>query len=170
MSSSSHSASRDCCRLLEQGRDLVSKLSDEQYGFAPELGASTGAHLRHVIDYFDCLLSGSDAHAIDYTARQRCAELETSRAVGLRELERCIEALEKIEPRREQIALEVRCDEGDPWVGSTLARELRFVASHTTHHFALIRLTLAQRGIVTSDELGVSPSTLAYRARRRRQA
>ena len=161
------SASRDCARLLEQGRALVSELADLQYRASFDAGAfsSAGAHLRHVIDYLDCLLAGVDARSIDYTARRRDLEIETSRATGLRELARCIEALEKLDPRRERITVEVRCDEGDPWVASTLGRELHFVASHTVHHFALIRLTLARCGRETPAEFGVSPSTLAHRAR-----
>ncbi|MBK7948380.1 MAG: hypothetical protein IPK00_06475 [Deltaproteobacteria bacterium] len=79
---------------------------------------------------------------------------------------RCIEALGKLDPRRERSVVDVRCDEGDPWVASTLSRELHFVASHTVHHFALIRLTLARCGRSTPAEFGVSPSTLAHRDRR----
>jgi peptidoglycan/xylan/chitin deacetylase (PgdA/CDA1 family) len=158
-------------RLLEQGRALLAELTDDQYGASFDDGAfsSTGAHLRHVIDYLDCLLAGVDARSIDYTARRRCLEIEIAREAGLRELARCIEALEKLDPRREPLAVDVRCDEGDPWVASTLARELHFVASHTVHHFALIRLTLARCGRRTQVEFGVSPSTLAHRGRRVRE-
>lgn len=165
-----HSASEGCKRLLEQGHALVSTLAPQDYAAGLEGGAfaSPGAHLRHVVDYLDCLLAGIDARAIDYTARRRCPEIETDPAVALRELARCIEALEKIDPRRERSSVEVRCDEGDPWVASTLARELHFVASHTVHHFALIRVTLARVGRATPPDFGVSPSTLAHRAREAR--
>lgn len=167
MSSRTHSAGRDCALLLAQGRALVATLSEADYVFSPDpsLWSSSGAHLRHVIDYVDCLLAGADARAIDYTARRRALDVETSPTAGLRELDRCIEALAKIEPRREPIAVDVRCDEGDPWVASTLARELHFASSHTVHHFALIRLTLSCCGVETPVEFGVSPSTLAHRAR-----
>jgi hypothetical protein len=169
MTPASSSAGRDCARLLHQGRDLIASLSSEDYACASEaeIWASPGAHLRHVIDYFDRLLTGIDACCIDYTARQRCVEVEHSRVAALRELDRCIESLTKLEDRDERCAVEVRSDEDEPYVGSTLARELRFVASHTVHHFALIRLTLARRGIATPRDLGVSPSTLAHRARTR---
>jgi len=163
----SESASEGCRRLLEQGHAVVATLAPQQYATGLEGGvfASPGAHLRHVVDYLDCLLAGIDARSIDYTARRRCLEIETDPAVALRELARCIEALGKIDPRRERTRVEVRCDEGDPFVASTLARELHFVASHTVHHFALIRVTLARCGRATPREFGVSPSTLAYRSR-----
>ncbi|MBY0399151.1 hypothetical protein K2X89_02570 [Myxococcota bacterium] len=162
------SAREGCIRLLAQGHALVAGLAAHEYEASFDAGvfASAGAHLRHVIDYLDCLLAGVDARSIDYTARRRCLEIETSRDAGLRELARCMESLEKLDPRRERLAVEVRCDEGDPWVASTLARELHFVASHTVHHFALIRVTLARCGRTTPREFGISPSTLAHRARR----
>lgn len=169
MNAASSSAGRDCARLLRQARDLIETLSVEDYADASEaeIWASPGAHLRHVIDYFDRLFTGIDARSIDYTARQRSLEVEHFRVAALREVDRCIESLEKLEDRDERCAVEVRSDEDEPYVGSTLARELRFVASHTVHHLALIRLTLARRGIATPPELGVSPSTLAYRVRTR---
>ena len=164
----SASASGNCARLFEQGRDLVASLAPGTYGAIPEARSfsSIGVHLRHVVDYLDCLLTGLDARSIDYTARRRCLDVETSPEAGLRELARCIEALDKLDPRRERLAVDVRCDEGDAWVASTLARELHFVASHTVHHFALIRLTLAGLGHATPADFGVSPSTLAHRDRR----
>lgn len=167
MSRASGSASANCARLFQQGRALVASLATELYGARLEIGgfSTVGAHLRHAIDYLDCLLAGLDSRSIDYTARRRALEVEHSPEAGLRELARCIEALEKLDPRRERIAVEVRCDEGDAWVASTLARELHFVASHTVHHFALIRLTLAGLGQATPADFGVSPSTLAHRER-----
>lgn len=172
MSPSSSTASRDCAALLAQGRDLVAGLSNEVYAASLEAGvwASPGGHLRHVIDYVDCLLRGIDVRVVDYTARMRVLEVESCRAAGVRELDRCIESLEKLGNRSERTLLDVRCDEGDPWVASTLARELRFVASHTVHHYALIRLTLAQHGVEAPSSFGISPSTLAHRERMERAA
>lgn len=161
------SAGRDCILLLRQGRSLFARLADAIYSAPGALGgaAGAGAHLRHVLDYVDCLLAGADAGSIDYTIRRRCREVERSATAGVRELDRCIESLGKLEPERERASVDVRCDEGEPWVVSTLARELRFVASHAVHHFALIQLVLAHHGEATPADFGVSPSTLAHRSR-----
>jgi hypothetical protein len=34
---------------------------------------------------------------------------------------------------------------------------------HTVHHYAIVRLLLAERGVECDPDLGVAPSTLAYR-------
>jgi len=160
-------AALDCGALLEDGRALIEALGDEHYAFAPETmpGATPGAHTRHIIDYVDCLLSGLDAGVIDYTARKRRPEIEQSREIGLQEIGRCIADLERIARLDEATPLRVRADEGEDWTVSSLGRELRFVASHAVHHYALIRLTLARIGIETPASYGVSPSTLAHRRR-----
>jgi hypothetical protein len=168
MSAAPGDARRDCAALLDQGRALLAQLSDDVYTATAHGGrwSSTGAHLRHVIDYVDCLVSGADAGFVDYTVRRRNPDIERHARVGLREIARCIEAIEKLPSRPTHHMLHVRCDEGEPMVASTLAREIRFVSSHTIHHFALIRLTLSTLGIETSEEFGVSPSTLAHRSRK----
>ena len=165
MASLEPTAARDCAALLRQGLALVEELPDEHYAFAAEdaIWSSPGAHTRHVVDYFDCLFAGIDARVVDYTARKRRPEVEASRAFGARHLERCIERLGSISRLDERLALDVRAEHDEDRVGSTLGRELRFVAGHTVHHHALIRMTLSRRGVSVPDEYGVSASTLAHR-------
>jgi hypothetical protein len=65
------------------------------------------------------------------------------------------------------VPLRVRADEpglapGDGFVTSSLARELRSVASHTVHHFALVALQLRLAGVAVDPRFGVAPSTWAH--------
>ena len=170
MSGGPRHAALDCADLLEQGRSILEGLPEDLYApsVAPEvapgpsLWSSTGAHTRHVTDFVDCLLVGLDARRIDYTARKRNLEVEHSREAGLREIQRCIDALVSSCARLgETLAFDVRTDTGESWTESTLGRELRFVAGHTIHHYALIRMTLAQCGVALPEPFGVAASTLA---------
>jgi hypothetical protein len=55
---------------------------------------------------------------------------------------------------------------GAEWNRSTARRELRFLLSHTIHHYALIALSLGTRGFEIPEALsgfGVAPSTLRHR-------
>jgi len=167
MSQRERHAALDCGALLEDGLDLIEALSDEDYGFLADEGiwSSPGAHTRHLLDYVDCLVVGLDARRVDYVARKRRLDVERSREAGLAALRDAIETLRRLVAFDERLVLEVRADAGEDWCGSTLARELRFVASHAIHHHALIRLTLSRRGVEAPPEYGVSASTLAHRAR-----
>jgi hypothetical protein len=58
----------------------------------------------------------------------------------------------------------VRMEDGEIWMGSTIARELQVVASHTTHHYALIAITARSLGVEPDEAFGVARSTLRYLA------
>jgi len=156
----------ECAEALHQGFDLIDALSPEDYDDPEEhsVWSSPGAHTRHMLDFLDCLLSGLDSQRVDYTARKRRIEVERSQTVGLREIQRCIESLDRLRTLDGRLHLEVRSDANQDWCISTLARELQFVTAHVIHHYALIRMTLAHLGIEAPYEYGVAPSTLAHRA------
>jgi hypothetical protein len=164
------SAARECAELLGQGLDLIEALADEHY--APHHAgaddapgtASVGAHFRHAIDFFDCLLTDLDARRIDYSTRKRRVDVEHARLAGTREIRRALEGLDAVGALDEALPLEVRTEPEQAWARSTLARELHFVAGHTLHHYALVRLTLVGLCIEAPPEFGIAPSTLAHRA------
>src|SRR5262249_43081278 len=54
-------------------------------------------------------------------------------------------------------------DLADPFLMSSVTRELMALSSHTIHHFALIAMTLRAHGVVVNPDFGVAPSTLRYR-------
>jgi uncharacterized damage-inducible protein DinB len=156
-----------CAELLAQTRDLVLKLDDAQYA-APLDGvaASVGAHVRHCLDAFDRLIEGLEWGRVDYDRRARDPRTETESLAALERIERLRDELvERVagEPDR---SLRIRADEPDlapeqGYVASTLARELRALASHTIHHAALIAVVLRLRGVAVPPHFGVAPSTLA---------
>lgn len=159
--------SRACADLLEQARDLVLKLDEEQFA-APLHGiaASVGAHLRHCLDAFDCLLAGLESGAVDYDQRARDARTETDPLRALERIEALrAELLERVAAQPDR-PLRVRADEPDlppgaGFVRSALARELRALASHMVHHHALVAVVLRVRGECVPAQFGVAPSTRA---------
>jgi hypothetical protein len=48
------------------------------------------------------------------------------------------------------------------WNRTTLKRELRFLVSHTIHHYALIAVILKLQGFDCGPDFGVAPSTIEY--------
>lgn len=154
-----------CAELLEQARDLVLKLDDDAFAAPlPGVAASVGAHLRHCLDSFDRLFAGLETGAVDYDRRARDPRTEIDPMAALERIEALREELDEriaFEPDR---ALRVRADEPDlapdeGFVASTLARELRALASHAVHHFALVAVVLRLRGVVVPSRFGVAPST-----------
>lgn len=153
----------DNTRLLEQGAALISSLSHEDFAAASPLGASVGAHFRHIIDFYGCFLRGLASATIDYDQRDRDPHIESSQEV-------CKQAILDIRSRLLALDLSaaapllVRAEAASPavYAPSSVGRELQFLVAHTVHHFALISYVLIERGKTVPQGFGVASSTLEH--------
>lgn len=152
---------------LAQARELVERLSDEAFrASAPGGRGGVGAHLRHVLDHYDCFLAGVVQGRIDYDRRERDPEVERSRKRALERLALAQAGLGAVGALEAAHELRVKLDSGEQSerieICSSFARELQFLASHTVHHFALIAFVLRQQGLEPGPEFGVASSTRKY--------
>jgi len=128
--------------------------------------------LRHIIEFYECFLDGLEPTHIDYDARRRDLTLESSIAVAAERICGIIARLEAEALLQYDGVLFVRMEDAagfdlaDPFLMSSVARELMTLSSHTIHHFALIAMTLRGHGFVLDPDFGVAPSTLRYREQR----
>lgn len=161
---------------LSQAYALLAEMTDETYttspaGMAPH---KVGGHLRHILEFYECFLDGVDCAHVDYDARRRDHALEHHRAVAMTRIRALIHQLEtKLELRGDHLVF-VRMEDADaaasadPYLTSSVSRELGVLSSHTIHHFALIAMTLRLLGCSVDSDFGMAPSTLRYQAQERR--
>ncbi len=152
--------------LILQTAELIAELTAEQYQRQHSaLGSnSLGEHVRHLIEHYEALLgSGS---GVDYDRRQRNPDPQRSIAAARRRLDGLCDELEALaETARADapMALHYHPDDGaseaELRLATTVARELAFVASHTLHHMALIRMLAVHMGVEPSAEFGVARAT-----------
>jgi len=153
--------------LLEQALALLAALSPERYAVRRGDWAPVGAQYRHVLEHYQCFLAGVATGAIDYDARRRDARLEQNPARAAQATREALDALASLRAlgpdRPVAVQLRTAVDAPEPeWSRSTLAREIQFLVSHTVHHFALIKLLLADEPVTLGPEFGVAPSTQAH--------
>jgi hypothetical protein len=151
--------------LLEQALVVIEDLDDGLFARTVPVIPSlrVGAHLRHVLEFYECFLEGVPLGVIDYEQRRRDTLVETSRTAALAKTWSIVRRLKAIS--RDDHTVVVRPEDppnGEP-PGSTIARELQVLSSHTTHHFALIAVTLQMFGIPVPASFGVARSTVRYR-------
>ncbi len=160
--------------LLAQALPLLDRLSDSAFSSSPEGLAPhrVGSHLRHLLDFYDCFLDGLDAAFIDYDARTRDEALEQNRDAAAAKVSSVIRRLEEASDLSGDRPLDVRMEGSEAGVRlrSSVGRELQALSSHTTHHFALISVTLRLHGVAVDPRFGMSPSTLRFEADRTRPA
>jgi hypothetical protein len=65
--------------LLNQLVTILNQLNNEQYAMELEIlsKGSIGKHVRHILEFYECMLNGIGSGKINYYKRQRNISLET---------------------------------------------------------------------------------------------
>ncbi|MCX7062609.1 MAG: hypothetical protein NTZ11_17185 [Gammaproteobacteria bacterium] len=155
--------------ILRQGAGIAEVVDRAGLPFADQIGP----HLRHVVEHYEALLSGIDQGVIDYDNRSRDRQIERDAVLARARFDALAEALarrlERPWPEEIAVAFDGGIAGDKRFVsGSTPLRELLFVAAHAVHHYALLRLALAPRGLILPESIGKAAATLRYE--RERQA
>lgn len=159
-------------RWLRQALTLLDHVSDHAYaespaGFSPH---RAGAHLRHILEFYQCFLDGIPTLHIDYDLRRRDRAVEVSRAAAAATIRSIVFGLESSADLHCDATVWVREEDGDQFLESSLNRELQVLSSHTIHHFALLALTLRLHGVELNPEFGMAPSTLRFQRKQTAEA
>ncbi|MDA3872566.1 MAG: hypothetical protein PF795_01205 [Kiritimatiellae bacterium] len=156
--------------LLDQTHDLLNVIDDKTYIHQDPLvmNATIGGHVRHVLEHIEPILDTPEEGVLDYDARPRDREVETSRVAARRRVEQLSERLDahpsEWETHRLRIRNRVATGGGEaPVVPSFRARELMYAVGHTLHHYAIIRVICNLQKIEVAKEFGFAPSTLHHR-------
>jgi hypothetical protein len=165
-------------RWLRQVSRLLDRVDDAAYATSPRGLAPhrVGAHLRHVLEFYQCFVEGAEASHIDYDARRRDQAVEHSRAAAAEAVWSIIRALETSRDLRQERIIWVRMEDAENnavregFMDSSISRELQALSSHTVHHFALIAMTLRMHGVEMDADFGMAPSTLRYLASKTAEA
>jgi hypothetical protein len=148
---------------LQRGRLLIVGISDENYCDRGSAAGSIGSHIRHNVDFVDCLVRGLANGKVDYAARGRDERVETDKEYAAERISRSALELLEMAAAFEGAEVLVRSEIDDSmWHRSSLKRELEFLHSHTVHHHALIAEKLRAQGIEPPEGFGVAPSTLVF--------
>lgn len=165
-------------RWLRQALRLLESLDNTAYttsprGFAPH---RAGAHLRHILEFYQCFFEGQERSHIDYDSRRRDQTIEQSREAASAAIHSIIRALETDTDLRQERIIWVRMEDAgssgvrESFMESSISRELQVLSSHTVHHFALIAMTLLAHGVPVDADFGMAPSTLRHLASKAAEA
>jgi hypothetical protein len=122
--------------------------------------SSIGSHIRHILDFYDCILKESDM--LDLTARKRNLDVETNCKIALNyycNIIKKIKALKEVDLDR---IVNVNDDLGlgNTVIKCTFSGLLAQANSHTIHHYAIINYILEGLSIKIIDEtFGYNPTT-----------
>jgi hypothetical protein len=157
-----------CREDLSKIISLISHLTEGQYRHqSAYLSQSTiGQHVRHIIEFYFCLLQQPNTEIVNYDDRKRDLEIETNLAYAIMKTNEIIMRLTKIRTNKPLIL------KGNFTLTSTLTtfcetnleRELLYCLEHSIHHQALIKVGLLEQHIAVSENFGNAPSTIRFRS------
>ncbi|MBE0653179.1 MAG: DinB family protein [Bacteroidales bacterium] len=154
---------------LEQLHDLLLKIPSEVYTGKPEVlyGASIGQHIRHILEFYMLLISGSVEGLVSYDKRKRDLRIETEREYAKAIIQKIINGLDLLS-ENDPVVFEgdfTGDNTGNNSINSSVGRELAYCIEHSIHHQALIKAGLIAMGMpaLTNEQFGVAYSTIRYR-------
>ncbi|GAA4274615.1 DinB family protein [Aquimarina gracilis] len=124
--------------------------------------SSIGSHIRHTLDFFDCVISGLDSNNIDLTARKRDEVLSTSKESAIQHIYKLQETLLSYIDVNTDYLIHVtdNMGQGKVTVNYTLESILSHANSHTIHHYAVIGYILNTLGIeIKIPGFGYNPTS-----------
>ena len=149
---------------LRKSKSLLNRITDNQLGdhSVPPYFSCIGSHVRHILDFYDCILDGIASKKIDLTTRKRDERLHGDSSYALKHLERIINAIHNIDADSLNQGFLVTDDLGlgcvtiEYKLGAILAQ----ANSHTIHHYAIINYILDHLNIkMDDDSFGYNPTT-----------
>ncbi|WP_104736142.1 hypothetical protein [Hanstruepera ponticola] len=141
---------------------LLSNLSDQILSddSIPPYYSSVGSHIRHVLDFYDCILKSDQI--FDLTARCRDLEVETNCESALKYLsilEERLLSLGDLDLKKEVTVLD-DLGVGKEKINYTYSALLAQANSHAIHHYAIINYILDGLKITINDtNFGYNPTT-----------
>ena len=157
--------------VLQQGLALLDNIDQESYSHKEEgpWGSSIGAHYRHILDHFLCLIEGLSTGQINYDHRGRNREIETSIETARSTTQDVFGALtviaDDVFSQECTVVYSVGYGETEAQaVRSVVARELMFCVGHAIHHYAILKLLADARVVTLPNKFGIAPSTLKHQA------
>lgn len=135
----------------------------------PLLSESTiGMHVRHIIEFYQCLIKGQLQGQINYDARERNLLQESNIEYARSCIDNILIDLDMIQENKSiHLITEQNKTESKLVIDSNLYRELSYVIEHTIHHFAIIKMACITYfpSILFDADFGIAYSTIKYRNR-----
>jgi hypothetical protein len=165
-------------QTLEELNCVLRLMSDKQFSTPLRIfsDSSVGMHARHIVEFYQCLLSQSaENQIINYDKRQRDLQLQTNLDYFTLTINSIIAQLENLDKETLNTPLPIvsGCtisttsdDDGEnaAHINSSLGRELHYNLEHTIHHAAFIKIGILSLlpDAYLPKTFGVAPSTIRY--------
>lgn len=150
-------------KTLQKAELLLKKLKDDDLCNATvsPYYSSIGTHIRHILDFYDCIFNMNENSTVDLTARCRNLDVEKKCHSAIGYLETIKEKLKSLHFNADSTVIVIDdLGSGKTKIPYTLGALLSQANSHTIHHYAIINYILDSLNITFEDgNFGYNPTT-----------
>lgn len=157
--------------ILQQLVGLIDQLSEKQYALPIEVmsNSTVGKHVRHIVEFYECLLNGVHSATVDYDARLRNPLLETDPYFSVQVILDINKKISEVKSdRRLKLRLDLSVNDGmEEMLDTTFLRELAYNIEHAIHHMAIIKMGVMSHypRVMIDHNFGVAYSTIRHKER-----
>jgi hypothetical protein len=159
-----------CKQNLDELKNLLIALNNEQYAKPSQLlsGATIGQHIRHILEFYLCLMKGVFEGSVNYDKRERNLEIESNKDFSIYTIEKIKSNLTGLKAVKETISLNGNFSENDDSeikINTSFQRELAYCLEHSIHHQALIKIGLIEQKIenLIPQNFGIAPASIRHK-------
>lgn len=155
--------------LLSQLALIIEQLPEES--FRKKLSilnyASIGQHIRHTIEFFQCLIEQVEQGTINYDHRKHDVVIENDSAIALESIQEIKHYLQA-NAKDFQLVLEASFsldeEEISTRCNTSFYRELAYNIEHLVHHMAILKIGIQsmENPIQLPENFGIAASTVRF--------
>ncbi|GAB4252156.1 MAG: hypothetical protein Kow0079_06750 [Vicingaceae bacterium] len=154
--------------LLSQLNELCLQLTENEFSQPIALlsNASIGGHVRHSIEFVDCLLQGKNTKNVSYDNRKHDQNLEKDPIKASQKIVEMMNVLDNISENFDiKLSISYPLSDVHTEIPSNFAREITYNIEHIVHHMALIKIGIENQfaKIKLPKYFGVAQSTVKYK-------
>jgi hypothetical protein len=142
---------------------VLQQITDEDYKLELKTlkHSSVGKHVRHIVEFYECLLFNPEAYSVNYDNRKRNGLLEENVKYTLDYITEIIDTIKQLSVNKRMQLISVYNTETIS-IETTLYRELSYNIEHTVHHLAIISIALPLHFpyILIPENFGYAESTI----------
>lgn len=153
---------------LKQLQEVLEQSSTEEYNENLEIlfQSTIGMHVRHIVEFFQCLEKGVHSGKVNYDARLRDIRIEKDKNYAIATIKDIIEGV-KIFEENKNLLLCASQDLGHMQyeIPTNVWRELSYLIEHSIHHMAIIKIAYESnyKHIRIDEKFGFAYSTIKYK-------
>jgi uncharacterized damage-inducible protein DinB len=153
--------------VFNQLKDTLSRLSIQHYCCTQPIlsGSSVGQHVRHILEFYQCLAAGFEAGEVNYDLRARNHILEQYPEIAVEMLDDFLLFIQGSETKKTlTLNFTFSSEENIEAIATNLERELLYNLEHAIHHMAIIKIGILQLqpDFVFPENFGVASSTVRH--------